>query len=103
MSTATSSSAAVRTRGFACRKARGAEVRAAHVGGGETCGLGRYRVRVEPAPAGAVAASRQRTEGLARELVRAMLGANAAPTLEIGRGKVASAHAEIRRGWDGTR
>lgn len=66
-------------------------VRAADVGAGKTYELGRYRVRVEPAPAGAVAASPQRTESLARELVRAMLGANAAPTLEIERGKLAGA------------
>jgi len=66
-------------------------VRAADVGAGKTYELGRYRVRVEPAPAGAVAASPQRTESLARELVRAMLGANAAPILEIERGKLAGA------------
>jgi hypothetical protein len=67
------------------------EVRAADVGAGRTYELGRYRVRVEPAPVGAIAASPQRTESLARELVRAMLGANAAPTLEIERGKLAGA------------
>jgi hypothetical protein len=68
-----------------------AEVKAAEVGAGKDLVLGRYRVRVEPAPAGAVAASPQRTESLARELVRAMLGQNAAPTLEIVGGKLAGA------------
>ncbi len=67
------------------------DVRAADVGDGKTFELGAYRVHVAPAPAGAVAASPQRTESLARELVRAMLGSDAAPTLEIARGKLAGA------------
>ena len=66
-------------------------VRAAEVGDGQTYEIGRYRVRVEPAPPGAVAASPQRTESLARELVRGLLGGNAAPTLEIERGPHAGA------------
>ncbi|HEV7558629.1 MAG TPA: FHA domain-containing protein [Kofleriaceae bacterium] len=49
-------------------------------------GIGRYRVRVQKSPAGAVAATPQRTESLARELVRAMLGDSGAPELEIERG-----------------
>ncbi|HSK01414.1 MAG TPA: FHA domain-containing protein [Kofleriaceae bacterium] len=48
--------------------------------------LGAYRVRVEPAPPGTAASPPQRTESLARELVRGLLGAGAAPTLEIARG-----------------
>ncbi len=52
-----------------------AVVRAAEIGDGKTFELGRYRVEVAPAPAGAVAASPQRTESLARELVRSLLGA----------------------------
>ncbi len=67
------------------------EVRAAEIGDGKTFELGRYRVEVAPAPAGAVAASPQRTESLARELVRSMLGADAAPALEIERGKLRGA------------
>jgi hypothetical protein len=67
------------------------DVRAADVGDGKTFELGSYRVRVAPAPAGAVAATPQRTESLARELVRSMLGANAAPTLEIERGRLKGA------------
>jgi hypothetical protein len=114
-------------------KAEQVRVRAAEIGDGKTLAIGRYRVRVAPAPAGAVAASPQRTESLARELVRGLLGANAAPTLEIVRGPhvgakralaapesrlvigrgdeagwiiddedLSRAHAELRRGWDGT-
>jgi hypothetical protein len=67
------------------------DVRAADIGDGKTFELGAYRVQVAPAPAGALAASPQRTESLARELVRAMLGSDAAPTLEIARGKLAGA------------
>ncbi len=53
--------------------------------------LGAYRVRVEPAPAGTAASPPQRTESLARELVRGLLGAGAAPTLELERGPSAGA------------
>lgn len=104
---------------------------AAEVGDGKTYEIGSYRVRVTPAPPGAVAASPQRTESLARELVRGLLG-DAPPVLEIERGPHAGArrmlappesvlvigrgdeagwivddedlsraHAEVRRGWDG--
>jgi hypothetical protein len=48
--------------------------------------LGNYRVRVSAAPAGAPATPPQRTESLARELVRSLLGDGAAPSLEIERG-----------------
>jgi hypothetical protein len=108
--------------------------RAGEVGDGVTLELGSYRVRITPAPAGAAPAPPQRTESLARELMRSLLGDGAQPTLElttgpgapssralappesslvIGRGDEANwiildedlsrAHAEIRRGWDGTR
>jgi len=104
------------------------------IGDGVTLELGTYRVRVAPAPAGAVPAPPQRTESLARELMRGLLGDGSAPALElvrgpgapsrrtlpppestlvIGRGDEAGwiildddlsrVHAEIRRGWDGTR
>lgn len=56
------------------------------IGGGVVFELGAYRVRVEPAPAGTAASPPQRTESLARELVRGLLGAGAAPTLQIERG-----------------
>lgn len=58
------------------------------VASGVTFQLGEYRVRVTSAPAGAAAAPPQRTESLARELVRGLLGTGAAPTLEIERGPV---------------
>ena len=67
------------------------EVRASDVGDGKVLELGRYHVEIAPAPPGAVAASPQRTESLARELVRSMLGADAAPSLEIARGRLAGA------------
>lgn len=101
---------------------------------GITLELGNYHVRVAPAPAGTAPSPPQRTESLARELMRGLLGDGAAPTIEltrgpgapskrvlpppestlvIGRGDEANwilidedlsrVHAEIRRGWDGTR
>lgn len=48
--------------------------------------LDRYRVQVSPSPPGAVAATPQRTESLARELVRSLLGSGSAPFFEIERG-----------------
>jgi hypothetical protein len=56
------------------------------VGRGMVIELGTYRVRVTTSPMDAVPASRQRTESLARELVRGLLGEGAAPVLEIERG-----------------
>jgi len=56
------------------------------IGGGAVFELGSYRVRVEPSPPGTAASPPQRTESLARELVRGLLGAGAAPTLQIERG-----------------
>lgn len=108
--------------------------RSGDIGDGATLELGNYRVRITPAPPGAAPAPPQRTESLAREILRSLLGDGAQPTLElttgpgapatrtlappesslvIGRGDKAGwiildedlsrAHAEIRRGWDGTR
>ena len=56
------------------------------IGHGLVIELGAYRVRVGPSPVGSVAAPPQRTESLARELVRSLLGEGAAPSLEIERG-----------------
>jgi hypothetical protein len=53
--------------------------------------LATYRVRVEPSPPGAAPSPPQRTESLARELVRGLLGAGAAPTLQIERGPAGGA------------
>ncbi|MDB4952991.1 MAG: hypothetical protein JWO36_560 [Myxococcales bacterium] len=61
------------------------------IGAGVTLEIGTYRVHVAPAPAGAAATPPQRTESLARELVRSMLGAGAAPTLEVEHGPVIGA------------
>ena len=72
-------------------KAEHVRVIAAEVGDGRTYEIGSYRVRVAPAPAGAVAAGPLRTESLARELVRGLLGTAAAPVLEIERGPRAGA------------
>jgi hypothetical protein len=57
--------------------------------------LGNYRVRVEAAPAGAIAATPQRTESLARELMRGLLGAGGAPSLEVTRGPAANTRREL--------
>jgi hypothetical protein len=59
---------------------------AGELGDGVTLELGDYRVRIAPAPAGTTSSPPQRTESLARELMRGLLGASAAPTLEIERG-----------------
>lgn len=56
------------------------------IGDGHTFAIGNYRVRVAPAPAGSVVTPPQRTASLARELVRGLLGTDAAPTLTIERG-----------------
>jgi predicted component of type VI protein secretion system len=99
---------------------------------GTTFESGGYTVRVGPAPDGVPPSPPQRTESLARELVRGMLGGaspmlivergpssgakrNVPPpdvTMVIGRGDEATwtivdedlsrTHAELRRGWDGT-
>jgi hypothetical protein len=56
------------------------------LGDGHTFTIGTYRVRVGPAPAGAQPTPPRRTESLARELVRDLLGATGAPTLTVERG-----------------
>lgn len=63
------------------------------IGHGLVIELGAYRVKVGPSPVGSVATPPQRTESLARELVRSLLGEGAAPSLEIERGP----HAGARR------
>jgi hypothetical protein len=61
------------------------------IGHGLTIELGRYRVRISATPAGATPSPPRRTESLARELVRGLLGEGAAPSLEIERGPGAGA------------
>jgi hypothetical protein len=62
---------------------------------GLTLELGAYRVRVSPAPAGIAPSGPQRTESLARELVRSLLGADAAPSLTVTRGPSTGARREL--------
>jgi len=61
------------------------------VGEGVTIDIGAYHVRIRAASADATPTPPQRTESLARELMRNMLGTAAAPTLEIEGGKLAGA------------
>ncbi|HET7503071.1 MAG TPA: FHA domain-containing protein [Kofleriaceae bacterium] len=56
------------------------------VGHGTVIELGKVRVRISAAPAGTPATPPARTESLARELVRSLLGDGAAPSLEIEHG-----------------
>ena len=53
------------------------------IGDGHTFTIGAYRVRVTPAAKGTKPSPPQRTESLARELMRNLLGTAGAPTLEI--------------------
>ncbi len=66
--------------------ADGAPRKAGAIGAGVAFEIGGYRVRVAPAPAGVAPSPPQRTESLARELMRGLLGDGAAPTLTIERG-----------------
>lgn len=63
------------------------------IGHGMTLELGAYKVRISPSPSGSPATPVQRTESLARELVRNLLGEGAAPSFEIESGP----HAGARR------
>jgi hypothetical protein len=63
------------------------------IAGAAVIAIGAYQIRVTAAPAGAAASPPRRTESLARELVRSLLGDGAAPSLEIERGP----HAGARR------
>ena len=61
------------------------------IGEGVTLTIGTYRVTMSPAAAGATPTPPQRTESLARELLRNLLGNSAAPTLEVASGPLAGA------------
>ena len=61
------------------------------IGSGATIEIGAYRVTLGPAAADAVPSPPQRTESLARELMRSLLGTAGAPTLEIMNGRLAGA------------
>ena len=58
------------------------------VGAGIELVLEPYRIRIAQAPAGTDASPPQRTESLARELMRGLLGGDSAPSLEVERGPV---------------
>jgi len=64
---------------------------AGEVGDGVAFSIGGYRVRVAPAPPGVAPTPPQRTESLARELMRSLMGTSGAPTLEIEVGPLAGA------------
>lgn len=66
------------------------------IGDGITLEIGRYRLRVELAPAGAVATPPQRTESLARELMRSLLGSGAAPSFEVERGPIVGVKQQLQ-------
>jgi hypothetical protein len=70
-------------------------VRRAAIGDGVELAIGTFRVRVAPAPVDAVATPPQRTESLARELMRAMLGESGAPSLEVERGPIVGARRRL--------
>lgn len=61
------------------------------IGDGATLQIGTYRVTIAPAAADATPTPPQRTESLARELLRSLLGNSAAPTLEVTSGPLAGA------------
>ncbi len=65
------------------------------IGAGVTLGFGMFRVTIVPAPAGSLASSPAHTASLARELVRGILGANAAPTFVVEVGPVRGAKREL--------
>lgn len=61
------------------------------LGAGVVFELGDYRIAVAPAPRGTLPSPPQRTQSLARELVRGLLGDDAAPRLELETGAGAGA------------
>ncbi len=65
------------------------------IGSGHVFAIGAYRVEVAPAPAGSVASPPQRTESLARELIRGMLGTGSDPALAIETGPSAGSRRSL--------
>jgi predicted component of type VI protein secretion system len=65
------------------------------VGHGMVIELGNYRVRVSATPVGTPASLPGRTDSLARELMRGLLGDEAAPALEIERGMQVGSRREL--------
>jgi hypothetical protein len=65
------------------------------IGDGVELAIGALRVAIAPAPTGVVATPPQRTESLARELLRGMLGDAFAPVVEAEAGPVAGARRRL--------
>jgi hypothetical protein len=65
------------------------------IGEGITLEIGRYRVRISPAPAGTTASPPQRTDSLARELMRNLIGDGATPYFTVERGPNAGAKQKL--------
>ncbi len=61
------------------------------IGSGVTLMFGALRVAIAPAPVGSLVSPPARTASLALELVRGLLGANAAPSFEVEKGPVPGA------------
>lgn len=70
--------------------------RSGAIGDGVELEVGAYRVHLAPAPTGTSPTAPQRTESLARELMRGLLGDAATPTLELVRGPGAPAKRTLR-------
>ncbi len=70
------------------------------IGSGITLGFGALRVAIAPAPAGSRVSSPAHTASLALELVRDLLGANAAPSFEVEIGPVVGAKRALPPGRD---
>lgn len=90
----------VTVAGAACAEGDEGVLEAATVVGGGgaagvVIGIGTYRVRVASAPANTAPSPPQRTESLARELVRGLLGDGAAPALAVERGPKAGSRREL--------
>lgn len=70
---------------------RAADGTSGTLGSEHTFVIGSYRVEVSHAPPGSIATTPQRTESLARELARGLLGADGAPSLTVEKGPLAGA------------
>jgi hypothetical protein len=65
------------------------------IGSGVTLAFGALRVAIAPSPTGSIVSPPQRTESLALELVRNVLGSNAAPMFEVQAGPVVGARRSL--------
>ena len=65
------------------------------IGSGVTLAFGALRVAIAPSPTGSIVSPPQRTESLALELVRNVLGSHAAPAFEVRTGPVIGARRSL--------